>query len=159
MKKALSAIVLLVSLVSCCLPAAGQNSLDAQLCQAVEERRTNAIESLLKHGANIEAQSCDVHETPLIRAVQANNVEMVSLLLKKHANIRATSFPGWTAIYWAAFNGSNDMVRLLLEKGANIEESAGPGAETPLLVAADNDKTDTVQLLLASGANIAARDH
>ena len=56
----------------------------------------------------------------LLRAAEGGNIEEISLLLERGANIDAADGDGWTALMLAAKSGHTGAVRLLLERGANI---------------------------------------
>ena len=62
----------------------------------------------------------DEHQmTPLMRAAQLGNVEVVSTLLNLHANPDAVSEAGLTALMYATLGGHLDVVRIM--RNANIK--------------------------------------
>ena len=48
-----------------------------------------------------------------MHAAEGGNLEVVELLLEKGANVDAKDPGGWTALTYAAWNGSSDVVKLL----------------------------------------------
>ena len=67
------------------------------------EATPEAIESLLKAGADIEARDKD-GETPLIIAARSNNPEVIEVLLTGGANAKAKNEAGETALDYAKKN-------------------------------------------------------
>ena len=53
-------------------------------------------------------------DTPLIRAVRKNNLDLVKRLLDNGADAKATSNSGYTALMFAAKFGTEKMLKLLL---------------------------------------------
>jgi ankyrin repeat protein len=95
--------------------------------------------------------------TPLHHAVRANDLKTVDTLIKRGADVTATTRYGVTPIYVAAMNGNAAIIRRLLDAGADVN-SATPGGETALMTAVRTGKTDAVTLLLDRGANVNAKD-
>jgi len=155
MKKALVTIIPLVVLLSLSHLAAGQvgsENLDYELVEAAGNGDAAAVLQLLQQGANIEATG-RFGDTPLLRAIQMEKVEMVRLLLEKGADANSR---GGVALAMAADQGNMEMVRLLLDKGANPEGKDGFGG-TALLKAVERGNIDVVKLLLDKGANTEAK--
>ncbi|KAL7981008.1 hypothetical protein Chor_005242 [Crotalus horridus] len=57
--------------------------------------------------------------SPLLHAVENNNLDMVELLLQHGANVNAQSYGGNTALHTASGRGLLDMLRLLVRNGAD----------------------------------------
>jgi len=164
-KKSLLAAIFFSLLMCSCYPAKGQKSLDEQLHQAARDGRAEAIQPLLRAGANIESMVYDGEiqpwvtdynkRKPLMTAAKYGKIDAVMVLLKNHANIEGADSYDNTALFWAATEGQTEIVRLLLKKGAKIN-AEGTEGETPLASAAEEGKTEVVQLLLEKGASIEA---
>lgn len=75
--------------------------------------------------------------TPLIDAVQKEDVEKVRSQIEAGVNIEATDSYGQTALHWAAKYDSAEIVQLLLDAGANINAKDEDG-DTPLQNAKKN---------------------
>jgi ankyrin repeat protein len=165
MKKTLQFIFLIGLIIFCGFSAVGQSSLDEQLYRAASEDRLDAIQPLLKKGANIEARCADsvvqpyatddTKRTPLMAAARNGNIDVLQLLLKKGANIEARDDNNNTVLIAAATAGQTEAVKQLLKNGANINAEGAMG-ETALAAAAEEGKTDVVQVLLDKGADIEA---
>ena len=99
------------------------------------------------------------HGTPLIRAVQTGDVELVRLIIEAGASVRhaCECDGGESALWTAALLGNQAMVDYLLSAGADPNAAAFAGS-TPLHVATQRGHHDIVERLVAAGANAEARD-
>jgi ankyrin repeat protein len=100
---------------------------------------------------------------PLFEAIQANEIDIVSLLLDHGADINARMEEeehGWGAASYIHYlsplvvairTGDIDMVRLLLERGANVNTEGGT-TNVPLFEAILKGRRDIARLLLMYGA-------
>jgi len=80
-----------------------------------------------------------------------------SILKTQPGLVKCRDSRGWTALYYAAFNGQTGMIPLLVAHGAAVDAADKDGT-TPLYSAAFRGNTDVVRSLLEHGANIEARD-
>ena len=104
-------------------------------------------------GANLEAVDCH-RWTPLHRAANVQNVEIVSLLVEAGANVNAVSVVDWTPLHYAAlWSRAVDCVEVLLAAGADIDARDDSG-RTPFDIALANDKRRLWPLFLRAGAEI-----
>ena len=85
-------------------------------------------------------------DTPLIKAVNWNNLELVKRLLDNGADAKATNSYGNTALMSAAVYGTNELVELLLPK-SNAKATNNNGRST-LMYAAYRGRNKMVELLL-----------
>ncbi|XP_059119678.1 POTE ankyrin domain family member A-like [Peromyscus eremicus] len=70
-----------------------------------------------------EINTCDNHDiTPLMKAVQSWEEEIVCFLLEHHANLHIKDSNGNTALHYAVYGGEPALAARLLQYGANIEE-------------------------------------
>lgn len=81
--------------------AARNGSLDAAKC-------------LIKHGANVNAQTGSLQATPLHRAVTARKPEMVQYLLESGANTGIKDVDGLTAVDRAKKDKDSRIMKLFL---------------------------------------------
>jgi ankyrin repeat protein len=93
-----------------------------------------------------------VGDSPLTKAVKANDVQAVRALVKSGANVNAKSGDGATPLLWAANNGSVEIARLLIANKAAVDAANDFGI-TPLLQASRVGDSAMVDLLLRAGAN------
>jgi ankyrin repeat protein len=132
-----------------------------------------AIHVLIAHGANVNAKEKTMGESALMWAAAENHPEAVRVLLDAHAEINApstvlhlapfqwitsgmvsTMLPrgGWTALFYAARQGSIEAARVLADRGANLDLS-DPDGGTALVIAIINAHYDFANMLLEKGAN------
>jgi ankyrin repeat protein len=90
--------------------------------------------------------------TALHWAVQANQADIIALLLKSGADPNAANRYGITPLWLAATNGSSSVVQLLLKAGA-AASLALPHGETALMAAARTGEPETIRVLLKAGAD------
>uniref|UniRef100_A0A1Y1NLE7 Uncharacterized protein n=1 Tax=Photinus pyralis TaxID=7054 RepID=A0A1Y1NLE7_PHOPY len=106
------------------------------------------IAKLLLNGCNVMVNSRNtLTDTPLHFAVRNGNLEIVDMLLDRHAEINAKNVDGTTPLHIAVENGHENLVKLLLERGAdvNIEDRYG---RSVLYVAAANKHCIIVRRIL-----------
>ena len=125
------------------------------LIDAVKNVDREAVRSLLKQGANVNATQAD-GATALHWASYRDDLESADLLIRSGANVNARNDLGATPLWAACQNGSESMVRRLLTAGANPNAALLLG-ETPMMVAARSGSPAVVELLAAKGANVNAR--
>lgn len=80
------------------------------------------VKSLLQAGADVNIQNSINGSNALIRAVNANNLEIVKTFLKMDGNLKLDiqeRYQGYTALMYAVRLGNMETVRALLEAGAN----------------------------------------
>ena len=91
--------------------------------------------------------------TPLVRAIERDDVAMVTCLLELGAdpNSRCGCTTDEPPLWTAVVTGRAHMVRIMLDAGADPDQAAVSG-KTPLTVARERDHDDIVTMLLAAGA-------
>jgi uncharacterized protein len=80
----------------------------------------DAVKRLLEFGAAIEAKEPDQHQTALMWAAAEHQLKVVQALIDAHADLKAHSKAGFTAMHFAARQGDLEMVQLLLAAGVNV---------------------------------------
>lgn len=91
-------------------------------------------------------------DTPLIKAVKADDLSAVRTLIKSGADVNARSGDGATALLWAAHESNPEIAQVLIAAKANLD-SANDFGVTPLLHASRIGDADMVDVLLRGGAN------
>lgn len=161
--------------------ARGEGGISA-LSASMMGRPTNLARLLLERGADIENRMDGnvKGETPLIRAagfvhdalatgllkdpeklavIQANDDEMIRILLEHGANIEARDLEqGRTALIHAAANGRENAVRLLIDAGADINAHDERNGRTALMCAAIEGHANIIRCLIEAGADPNAED-
>jgi ankyrin repeat protein len=91
-------------------------------------------------------------DTPLIKAVKANDIAGVRALIKSGAGVNTKAGDGSTALLWAANNGSMEIARALVAAKATVDTANDFGI-TPLIQASRVGHAAMVEFLLGAGAN------
>ena len=95
--------------------------------------------------------------TALMLAIDRNDIDGATRLIRTHADVNAANEYGATALWIAASSGSLQVATLLLDARANPNAALLSG-ETPLMTAVDNGHADVAKLLLERGADVNARE-
>ena len=135
------------------LGAAGN---DAPLADAVQRRDTQAVLSLLKTHADVNAPQTD-GATALHWAAYFEDAETAALLIRAGAKVDTANNYGVTPLSLAAGNGNAAVIGQLLKGGADPNGAVRAG-ETPLMLAARTGKVDAVKVLLSAGAKVDAKE-
>ncbi|HSP70474.1 MAG TPA: ankyrin repeat domain-containing protein [Bryobacteraceae bacterium] len=130
---------------------------NAQIADAVQNRDTEALRSLLKQKSNVNAAQPD-GTTALHWAAHWNDLEAVNLLLRAGANVKAANRYGATPLSEAAASGNPAIVEALLKAGADPKALTTADGETVLMTAARVGNAEAVKVLLDRGADVNARE-
>ena len=142
------------------------------LMTAARTGNPDAVKLLLARGVDVNAQENTYGETALMWAAAENHPGAIRALIEHGAEIdarsRALAFPkeqfglegvvtvlprgNWTALMYAARQGSLDAARALAEAGANLNLT-DPDGTSALVVAIINGHYDTAALLAGKGAD------
>jgi ankyrin repeat protein len=129
---------------------------DRRLVEAVEKRDKEAVRSLLKQHADVNATQAD-GATALAWAAHWDDLETADLLIRAGAHVNAANDYGVTPLSLACTNGSAAMVEKLLRAGANPNAVQLEG-ETPLMTCARTGNAAAVKLLIAHEARVNAQE-
>lgn len=78
-----------------------------------------AVDALLRAGADPNVLDLSKHYTPLILAVQHNDLEMVNSLLAANANPNIQNDTGYTPLHYALLQKNYDIAEALVNHGAS----------------------------------------
>ena len=126
-------------------------SAQGSLIDAVKANDVAAVRAFLDKRVDVNAVQPD-GTTALHWAVEREATEIVPLLIRAGANVKATNRYGASPLWLAALNGDARTIEMLLEAGADPSAASDEG-ETALMVAARTGKLDAVNRLLARGAD------
>jgi ankyrin repeat protein len=124
---------------------------EANFIKVVEEGDLEAAKLFVTAGMHPNVISKD--RSPLLVAVEEENIEMIKFLTNEDANVNIKA--KYTPLYMAIHKNNYDIVKLLLEEGAdpNILTSS-----YPLDKALENSNIEIIKALITSGANKSLRD-
>ena len=135
---------------------------------------------LIEHNADANMSSEFTQTTPLMYAVQAEDVKMCEYLLTlpdawgtnlkkervikaRRANVNATCHPtkcgfsnGWTALHYACDKGNMEIIELLIRNGAKLDQPTVNG-DTALSIAAESGRFNVVRWMVRNGAHVNCR--
>ena len=131
---------------------------------AIECRNIEAIDTLLKFGANIERvteyvpkyRGSDLNVTPLMVAAQVGGGKIISFLLRKGAKVNAKNRYGKTALMYSCRDGGNgdahiSSTKALINAGADVNIKDNNGT-TALMYASllhqNSDGKELIDLLI-----------
>lgn len=107
-----------------------------------------------KSGFDINALN-EQGKTPLIHAIQTNDLKLLNFLINNKANLSVTDSKGNTPFLTAIkANQSLDFAKRLIPKKEDVFNYANQNGETPLSFAIAENKIDLVKYLLKNGANL-----
>jgi ankyrin repeat protein len=140
-----------------CLTAFLHAAASAPLADAAMEGNAEAVRTLLKQAADVNAAQGD-GMTALHWAAMHGDADLVQMLIYAGANLRATTRLGsYTPLYLASQQGQAKAIDALLKAGADPMVTTQHGT-TPLMAAAASGNIDAVRLLLDAGSDINARE-
>lgn len=114
------------------------------------------VESLVKRGSDVDAETSD-GETPLLLAAKQSRFDVVQFLMESGANVEACDQEKWTVLHHASDRGHLQTVKFLLNRGHDLNVKTSLGF-TALLLAANNLHRDIVDLLVKYRANVECCD-
>ncbi|GMH36813.1 hypothetical protein BSKO_04686 [Bryopsis sp. KO-2023] len=123
---------------------------------AASEGHVETVETLIKEGASVDAQSGQ-GTTSLYLAAFAGHLDVARVLVKAGATVDLERDTGATPLIIAAEENKIDMAKFLLESGAGVN-LLRTGGVSSLHKAARAGNPDLVQLLLDNGAEVDAQD-
>jgi ankyrin repeat protein len=158
-KNILFLILLIFSTVSCQSFRSIHNN--ALLIDAINKNDHKKVLRAIALGADVN-QRLGGGGTPLMIAVEHDDVELIDILLRNGAILKAEDLQGQTALFDAAYYHSNKVLRFLIEKGANIHVK-DYWDTTALLRVCDpsnikGDKVGTAKILIENGVDINVPD-
>lgn len=150
---------------------------ETTLMAAARTGSAQLVELLLDHGADIAATGPSFGETALMVAAIEDHPDVIRVLVARGAEVDGRSAtlsyskdrfglegvvtilpPGnWTALMYAAREGSIHAVEALADAGADLN-AEDPDGTRPLLLAITNSHYDTAALLIDKGADPNATD-
>jgi ankyrin repeat protein len=129
---------------------------DSRVADAVQRRDKQAVLSLLKERADVNAPQGD-GATALHWAAYQEDAVTTALLIGAGAQVSTPNHYGVTPLTLASRNGNAAVLEQLLKAGADPNITVR-SEETPLMLAARSGRVDAVNVLLQAGANVNAKE-
>ena len=151
MKRLIASIALILSI------AVGLNAAESPIAEAAARGDREAVKSLLKKAADVNAAQGD-GMTALHWAAMNGDLELAEMLIVAGGNVRATTRLGtYTPLYLASQKGHAPIIQALIRAGADLKTGT-PNGTTPLMVAAAAGEAAAVKILIDHGADVNAKD-
>eukprot|EP00744_Colponema_vietnamica_P004883 GILI01007229.1.p1 GENE.GILI01007229.1~~GILI01007229.1.p1 ORF type:complete len:348 (-),score=50.27 GILI01007229.1:180-1193(-) len=116
--------------------------------------RLATVELLITNGADVMAVSPSYGYTPLVCAIQNDDVDCMKLLIAKGADVKVLAKCGHTLLHLAANNGGRPLAtELLISNGANVNAKDDFGV-TPLHIASSTGSVSVVKQLIDANAEV-----
>jgi len=133
-------------------------ALKDQYFRSIERNDLQAMKSALDLGVKVESRN-EQNNTGLILASMNGCLEIVKYLLEvgSTGHVNLANEDGFTALHWAAKNGSKDIVACLLENNADIN-ALNKFHQSPIMLAGRYGHCDVVEVLLKHGCELDRRD-
>lgn len=113
-----------------------------------------AVELLLKHGANVDGQNFGVGITALFGAVLNNRIKSAKILIKYGTNVNFTTSPfPQNPLHMAVALDHVKMAKILLGSGANVNERDTDSGITAFYIAKVSGNKKMASLLATNGAD------
>jgi len=129
----------------------------APVADAAMARDREAVKTLLKNGADVNAAQGD-GMTALHWAARNGDAELTQMLLFAGANVKAaTRLGGYTPLMMAADQGHAGVIAALVSGGSDVKAANALGT-TALMLAAQSGNPQAVTTLVENGAEIEAKE-
>jgi hypothetical protein len=143
---------------------------EAELFEAIRNRRFNSLERAINAGANINAVEAGDDYTPLTLAIETEDIKYVNRILKANPDINRLAREPLDVetpvsrhletplLFALRKNARPPIVKALLKAGADPNIHSRPqddmfDTKTPLIVAIQNGNKEIIKALLDAGAN------
>ncbi len=121
---------------------------------AVLHKNREIVDYLLTQGAQVNFINPKVGTSPLLLAVQEDDLETTRLFLQNGALVNIHAHDGVTPLFWAAQNGNTQIVELLLNvDGIDVNAKRDTGA-TALHVACQMGHFHATEIILKKGTAV-----
>ena len=120
---------------------------------------TDTINQFIKAGVNLDNRKYhDDGVSPLMKAAEYGNLEVVKLLIEKGADMHQHTSSGRSLMYYAALGGNMSIVKFIISKNADCVRYITRSRHTILHAAVEGGNIDIVKLLIKKGADVNAKN-
>lgn len=129
---------------------------DSLLHKAVQSKKLDVVEFIINEGyvADVDVRNI-FRVTPLHRAAEDGNIDIVQLLISRGANLNARDCNGYSPLHLAVRYQRLDVVEILLEDCADVDVLDAYNW-TPLHEAVERRNLDIIKSLISNGADLNA---
>ena len=129
------------------------------LTRAISSNDATLVKQLIQQGCDVNKLDAG-HNPPLIIAAYKGYAEIVSLLLKAGADVRAID-PGMkaTALHAAAYAGRTEAAKQLITYGIDVNKQGPYNGYTALHDAIWQNNIDVAELIIEAGADLSIRSN
>ena len=129
---------------------------ETALVCAVESHHFQITDTLLKHGADVNARASEKSSTALLMAILEDANQITKLLLDHKADTElAGGTNSFTPLQYATLWSNVEIIQLLLERGADVNAKSA-SVVSAMHIACHMGSKDIMKLLLDAGADINA---
>jgi ankyrin repeat protein len=134
---------------------------ETPLMTCAKTGNADAVKALIEFGAVLDAKEPSQNQTALMWAAAERHPNVAGVLIGAHADLKAQTKAGFSAIHFAARVGDIESLKLLIAAGVDVNFQTGASEDakggttgyTPLLVATLRAQVDTALYLLDHGAD------
>ncbi|CDK31079.1 ankyrin repeat domain-containing protein [Candidatus Babela massiliensis] len=122
--------------------------INTALKEALEDNSTEIVKLLLKDIDNLDSIRYYFNNfTPLMYAIDKNNIEITKIILEKYPNVELQDIDGNTALILAVKNDNLEIIKLILKHYPNINTQNKFGY-TALMYAIENNNEEVIKYLM-----------
>lgn len=126
---------------------------------AVQAQKFDVVNLLLKGKGGADVNARDSHNsTPLHKALEGQNLNILQLLLSHGADGNAIDYFGFSPLHKALRSRKFDVVEPLIKSGADVNVRDGYNS-TPLHLVSFEGSLDVARLLIEHGADVDDENH
>jgi ankyrin repeat protein len=128
---------------------------ESPLMTCAKTGSVDAVRMLIEYGTAVNTAEPSQNQTALMWAAAERHPDVVSALIAAHADLKASTKQGFTAMHFAARVGDLESVKILSAAGVdvNLQTSGANPGYTPLLVATLRAQVGVALYLLDHGAD------
>ena len=104
---------------------------ETPLMTCAKTGNADAVRLLIEYGAAVNAKEPAQNQTALMWAAAERHANVVSALIAAHADLKARSKDGFTALHFAARVGDQETIQLLLAAGVDVNIQTQPSQTQP----------------------------
>jgi ankyrin repeat protein len=148
----LTSILIILNVAAC-----ERLSSEPSIFSFIKNGKLEEVKKELNEKAAFESLNSD-GVTPLIYAIQENNIEAFNLLLDSGANPSFKIASGGSAVTFSIVNANPDYLRILIKAGVDVDAFHNERRRNVIFDALSPNRLKHLQILVSAGANVNAKD-